>query len=496
VGPHAPGGRGREHLFRLAARHEGGAAEEGGEQIASVSFFGAAGTVTGSRFLVRAEGGASVLVDCGLFQGYKNLRLRNWAPFPVDPAGIGAVVLTHAHLDHSGFLPLLARNGFRGRVHCTGSTAELCRILLKDSAFLQEEQARDANRYGWSRHKPALPLYTHEDAERALGLLAEHGFEEAFEAEGMRVRFSPAGHILGAAIATLECDGRTLVFSGDLGRRADPVMRPPATVQAADFLVLESTYGDRRHDPQDAAVAMGRAIAQSAARGGTVVVPCFAVGRAQAVLLHLHRLKASGAIAQALPVYLDSPMATDVTALYLRAGDEHRLSQEECRALGRVATIVRTPDESRALDESPWPKVIIAGSGMAAGGRVLHHIRRYGPDPRSLVLFTGFQAGGTRGDAMVRGAPTVKIHGEEVSIRARVLNLENLSAHADSDEIMAWLLRFRTPPGRIFLVHGEPRASDALRRRIASELGWEATVAEHLQSERVPDSHGATLRIA
>ena len=449
--------------------------------VADIAFLGAAGTVTGSRFLVRGDRGR-LLVDCGLFQGYKNLRLRNWAPFPVAPTDIGAVALTHAHLDHSGYLPVLVRNGFRGRVHCTHSTLELCRILLPDSGFVQEEQARHANRFRWSRHHPALPLYTREEAERSLELFVAHEFDVPFEASGMRIGFSPAGHILGAAIASVECGGRKVVFSGDLGRPSDPVMRAPAAIEDADLLVLESTYGNRRHNPQDPTVAMGRAIAQAAARGGTIVIPSFAVGRAQALLLHLHRLRASGAIPSALPVYLDSPMATDVTALYLAARREHRLGEAECRDMARVASIVRTPDESRALDESAWPKVIIAGSGMATGGRVLHHIARFGPDPRSLVLFAGFQAGGTRGEAMVNGAARVRIHGRDVPIRARVINMETLSAHADRDEILAWLRQFRSPPRRTYLVHGEPGAADTLRRDIATSLGWEVAVAEHLET--------------
>jgi metallo-beta-lactamase family protein len=450
-----------------------------------LQFLGATGTVTGSKYLVRAAG-KSLLVDCGLFQGFKQLRLRNWAPLPADPAELHAVLLTHAHIDHSGYLPLLVRNGFRGRVRCTESTYELCRILLQDSAYLQEEQAEHANRHGWSKHHPALPLYTRADVRRALARFSPVAFHQRFQAgEGVAARFTPAGHILGAASLTLEAGGRVLAFSGDLGRPNDAVMPAPEPLgTAVDMLVLESTYGDREHDPSDGSRELGEAIAAVAAKGGTVVVPSFAVGRAQALLLYLHRLKASGAIPARLPVYLDSPMAANVTAVYLRARGEHRLSAAQCRAIATVARVVASPEESMALDQSPWPKVIIAGSGMASGGRVLHHIKRFAPDPRSLILFTGFQAGGTRGEAMVRGAATVKIHGAYVPVRAAVRNLDNLSAHADAGEIVQWLRHLPRPPRRTFLTHGEPAAADALRRRIAEALGWQAEVPDYLARVR------------
>ena len=449
-------------------------------------FLGATNTVTGSKYLVQS-GSASLLVDCGLFQGFKQLRLRNWAPLPVEPRSIAAVVLTHAHIDHSGYLPLLVRNGFRGRIHCTESTYELCRILLPDSAWLQEEQADLANRQGWSKHKPALPLYTRKDVEVALARFAPVRFHQAFApCDGMQVRLTPAGHILGAAAVTLACGERTLVFSGDLGRPHDPVMRPPEAIEQADALVLESTYGDRTHDTADGMAEMGRAIARTAARGGTVVIPSFAVGRAQSLLVYLQRLRAAHAIPDAMPVYLDSPMAADVTSLYLRFADEHRLDGHEARALSHLAKVVASPDESRALDHSDWPKVIIAGSGMATGGRVLHHLERYASDPRTLVMFAGYQAGGTRGEALVHGAREVKIHGAYVPVRCEVRNFDNLSAHADWRETVAWLRGFRKPPARVFLTHGEAAAADALRRHLREELGWEAEVPDYLEAAEIP----------
>lgn len=450
-----------------------------------IRFLGATGTVTGSRYLVTAAG-ARVLVDCGLFQGYKQLRLRNWAPPPVDPASLDAVVLTHAHIDHSGYLPLLVKRGFRGPVYCSEATADLCAILLPDSAHLQEEQAEHANRYGWSKHSPALPLYTRADADAALARLAPVALDREWEcAPGMRAILRRAGHILGAAMVELRAEGVTSLFSGDLGRPDDAIMRPPADIECADALVLESTYGNRAHPRMDTGAEIASIVSRTAGRGGVVIVPAFAVGRAQAILLYLHRLKASGAIPAALPIYVDSPMAADVTNVYIRHRDEHRLDERECRALSEVARFVATPDESRALDQSSWPMVILAGSGMATGGRVLHHLRRFAPDARNTILFTGFQAGGTRGDSIVHGAAEVKIHGAYVPVRAEVRNLETLSAHADAEEILAWLARWTKAPRRVHLTHGEPASADALRQRIAERLHWDCGVPDYLEEVEV-----------
>ncbi len=447
-----------------------------------LQFLGAAGTVTGSKYSLRS-GTNQILLDCGLFQGFKPLRLRNWAEPPFDPAAISAVVLTHAHIDHSGYLPLLFRKGFRGRIYSSEATLELCRILLPDSARLAEEDAERANRRGYSRHKPALPLYSERDAKAVLEHFVTVPFGHEFEpVEPLKVRFGRAGHILGASTVCLS-DGRvTIAFSGDLGRSQDTVMRPPEPIARADFLVVESTYGNRRHQPTDPDLQLAQIISRTIARGGSVIIPAFAVGRTQALLLTIARLKAKKLIPAGLPVYLNSPMAEDTTALYHRYRTEHRLSESDCEAMFRAAKIVNSIEESKGLNLSHDPKVIIAGSGMATGGRVVHHIAAFGPRPENTIVFAGFQAGGTRGAAMLAGAQEVKIHGVYVPIRAEVASLGNLSAHADADEIMTWLKAFETPPRCTFVTHGEPAAADALRLRIQDELDWNVHMPDHLEA--------------
>lgn len=447
-----------------------------------LQFLGAAGTVTGSRYLL-SDGADKLLVDCGLFQGYKPLRLRNWAPPPFDPHAITAVVLTHAHIDHSGYLPVLVKLGFRGRIYCSEATAELCRILLIDSAKLAEEDAERANRGGYSKHKPALPLFTVKDAEAALRHLVTVPFHHDFKpAKGFKAHLSGAGHILGASIVSITHDRAHIVFSGDLGRTHDSLMRAPETVRRADYLVVESTYGDRVHENGDPDAALGGVIARTVARGGTVVIPAFAVGRTQALLLAISRLKAARKIHADLPVYLNSPMGQDVTALYEHHRADHKLSVAECKAMCGAAKIVNTVEESKALNVSTQPKVIIAGSGMATGGRVVHHIAAFGPDPRNSLVFAGFQAGGTRGALIVGGARDIKIHGRYVRIAAEVVSLNNMSAHADAGELMQWLGAFEAPPYKTFVTHGEPSASDALRLRIQDELKWDVHAPEHLEN--------------
>lgn len=447
-----------------------------------LSFFGAAGTVTGSRFLLQADG-RRILIDCGLFQGLKQLRLRNWTSFPVAPSSIHAIVLTHAHLDHSGYLPCLVHDGFQGSVYATEATIDLCAILLADSAHIQESDAEFANRHKLSKHSPALPLYTMAEAENAMHCFKGMRFNIAHQFEfGAELRFYRAGHILGASSVEIAWKGRRIVFSGDLGRYNDPLICDPAIVKEADYLILESTYGDRRHEREDPLNRLADIIQRTIRRGGTVLIPAFAVGRAQLLLLHLHRLKQQGRLPANLPIFLDSPMAANAANLYRRYPEELRLSEALCAAAFAVAHYVRDAEESKHLDAMPMPKVIISASGMATGGRVIHHLKRFAPDPKSSVVFAGFQAAGTRGAKMLHGAETVKIHGEYFSVHAELHNLSMLSAHADSDEIMRWLSSFKRPPKDTFLVHGEPEAADTLRLRIKDELGWSCHVAEDLQT--------------
>ncbi|MDZ4692841.1 MBL fold metallo-hydrolase [Terricaulis sp.] len=442
---------------------------------------GGAGTVTGSKHLIDADG-TRVLIDCGLFQGLKHLRERNWESLAVPPESIDAVVLTHAHLDHSGYLPKLVREGFRGTAHCTAATADLCNILLKDSAQIAEKDAAYANRKGFSKHTPALPLYTMRDAERALKHLKPIPFGSEFEiARDVGLKFRRAGHILGAATAEIKVGGTTIVFSGDLGRYDDPVMPDPVSVAHADYIVVESTYGDRTHAKTDPMEALGDTIERTVRRGGTVVIPAFAVGRVQSLLHHLWLLKRAGRLA-ATPIFLDSPMAISATDLLRAHPEDHRLDVEAIEGSCGVASYARDVEASKAITANAMPKVVIAGSGMATGGRVLHHIRTFAPDPRSTILFAGYQALGTRGARLLAGETELKMFGEWIPVRAEIANLPELSAHADADEIMRWLSGFENPPRRLFIVHGEPAASEALRTRVERELSWSASVVDPLRS--------------
>ncbi len=440
-----------------------------------LTFLGAAGTVTGSKTLVTTSQ-AQVLIDCGLFQGFKNLRSLNRTEMPLDTAKLNAVVLSHAHLDHSGALPILMHQGYHGPIYATPSTIDLCHGLLLDSAKLQEEEADFANRHHTTTHEPALPLYTVAEAKKALRLLKPLEFDRKLEvAPGVHIRLRTAGHILGASSVELTADDKTVLFSGDLGRPNDKIMRAPADIDRADYVVVESTYGDRVHESIDPESQLADAVNRCAVRGGIVVIPAFAVGRAQELLLALHRLKSRNAIPN-LPVYLNSPMAIDMTEIYQRHCNEHRLDAKECKALGSVAKMVRTPEESKALDAIRYPSVIISASGMATGGRVLHHIKTLAPDHRNMILFAGFQAAGTRGARMLAGERTIRIYGDDVPINAEVVSITGMSAHADSNEVLAWLRTAKTAPKAVFLNHGEPVAADNLRLRIKHELKWSASV--------------------
>ena len=438
---------------------------------------GGAGTVTGSRHLIEHDG-RRIMVDCGLFQGYKPLRERNWKPFPVSPKSIDAIILTHAHLDHSGYLPKLVREGFKGPIFCSSASADLCGILLKDSAFIAEKDAFLANKHKYSKHAPALPLYTIKDAEAALKQLRPIAFHKEIELPGGgHAKLRRAGHILGAATAELHWGGKTIVFSGDIGRYDDPFMLDPEPVAEADYVLVESTYGDRTHPKNDPMEALGSVIEKTARRGGTVVIPAFAVGRAQLIMYYLWKLKQAGRI-KIVPIFLDSPMAINATDLLCRHLDDHRLSPDVCKQSCDIATYLREVDDSKRITRDTMPKVVIAASGMLTGGRVLHHLKAFGQDSRNTILFSGYQAGGTRGEKLLNGAESVKMFGQWFPIRAEIASLPALSAHADSDEILKWLSGFKHAPARTFVVHGEPKASDALRMRIGEELGWNSTVVD------------------
>jgi len=442
----------------------------------TLTFFGATGTVTGSKYLLESDG-FRVLVDCGLFQGEKSLRERNWQPLPLDASSIDAVMLTHAHLDHSGYLPVLRKCGFAGPVYCTSGSAALARVLLPDSGHLQEEDARYADRKGFSQHRPALPLYTQAEAEASLDALRSLPFYEPMElSEGFTACFRPAGHILGAASIQLTVNGRRITFSGDVGRADDPVMASPVALQKADYLVVESTYGNRLHDPRPPLETLQEIVNRTASRNGVLLVPSFAVGRAQSLLHLLATLRAAGSIPD-IPVFLNSPMAIDATDIYCNHASEHRLTREECQAMCGVASYVNSADESRALNRRKGPMIVISASGMASGGRILHHLKAWVGDARNTVLFAGFQATGTRGAAMLAGAESVRIHGQSFAISAEIAEITSLSAHADAGELIDWMSPLRdTPAKTVFITHGESAAALALRERLAESLGIDAEI--------------------
>lgn len=442
-----------------------------------LTFLGATGTVTGSKYLVEAFG-TRILVDCGLFQGRKPLRERNRRPLPLDVSTIDAVVLTHAHLDHSGYLPVLAKHGFSGPVYCTSGTRALCGILLPDSGHLQEEDARYANKKRFSKHRPALPLYTQDEAERTLALLRVVAAGESMAlSENVTLRFRPVGHILGAASVELAIGDTRLVFSGDVGRPHDPVMKAPAPLVRANHFVVESTYGDRLHPDTDVKGALAGVLTATIERSGVVLIPSFAVGRAQTLLHLIERLRREGHVASDVPVYLNSPMAINATDIYCAHQDEHRLTPDECRAMCGVATYVNSVEDSKALNDRRGPMIIISASGMATGGRILHHLKAFAGDRRNTILFAGYQAAGTRGAALVGGAREVRIHGQQHKVRAEVTQLSGLSAHADYQELIAWL-KPADAPSRCFITHGDPAASVALKAQLLEQLGWRAGIPE------------------
>ncbi len=450
--------------------------------MTTIQFLGAAGTVTGSMHLV-AAGDRRVLLDCGLFQGLKALRQRNWSSRLADPRHLDAVVLSHAHIDHSGYLPLLARQGFRGPIYCTSGTADLLGVVLPDAARLQEADAERANRHQYSKHAPALPLYTEQDAQAALRLVRPCPYDQPVTVAGpITALLRRAGHILGSATIELNGTGARFVYSGDLGRYDRPILPDPDPVPAAEVLVLESTYGDRQH-ATGADADLTRVVRDASARRGTILVPAFAVDRTQELLWMLHRLEQTGAV-PALPVYIDSPMAIEVTEIYRRHPEDCDAQMAQALASGDrpLATqhlhIARTEADSRAINAVRGPAIIISSSGMATGGRILHHLAQRLPDTSTTVLLVGFQAIGTRGRALEDGATELKIFGETVPVRARVERIDALSAHADADETVRWLRGFAHAPQATYLVHGEPQSAAALAATIRERLGWTVEVAQ------------------
>jgi metallo-beta-lactamase family protein len=447
-----------------------------------LTFLGATKTVTGSKFLLEFDQ-KKFLIDCGLFQGLKELRLRNWMPFPIAPSAIDGIILTHAHIDHSGYLPVLVKNGFAGKIYCSPATRDLCAVLLPDSGYLQEEEAKFANKKGYSKHCPPTPLYTRKDAERTLLQFCPLVFRKKYKiSDETTVSLIPAGHILGASFVQIKHCNETLLFSGDLGRPNDPIMYPPAIMQEADYLVLESTYGDRLHHKIDPLIELEAIINKTITRGGTLIIPSFAVGRAQHLLYLIYLLRSTQRIST-VPIYVDSPMATEATNIFRKYSELHRLDAGLSQKVCAMATYVATKQESQALDLDRTPKIIISASGMLEGGRVLHHLKTFGIDEHNTIVFTGYQAAGTRGADLSQGNRVLKIFGETITVNAEIKLLNNMSAHADYDEILQWLSNFNHHPKKIFITHGEPAAAMALKEKIEERFRWNCIIPDYLHTE-------------
>lgn len=457
--------------------------------MTTLHFLGAAGSVTGSKYVLESNG-YRVMIDCGLFQGLKELRLRNWEQLPLNPASINDVVLTHAHIDHTGYLPRLVRDGFNGTVYATSATADLLSIMLPDSARIQEEDAEYANRKKFSKHHPALPLYTEADAKAALKLLSGVNYEQPIKlSKSVTVSFTQAGHILGSGCVKAEISepGKapfSILFSGDLGRYNEPILNDPAPVHEADYLLVESTYGNRLHEQTNPKERLAEIINETVERGGKIIIPAFAVGRTQLLIYYLRELEDENRI-PVIPVIVDSPMGASATRLYMKHREEHdmdmqQLADEHRNALStRNFRLVHGREGSKALNFLHEPAVIISASGMATGGRVMHHLYNNLPDPNSSVVLVGYQAEGTRGRRLQNGEKTLRLFGEEVPVRAKIETIGSLSAHADSSEIMRWLAGFKRPPRKTFVVHGEPEASSALRDLIVSKLNWHVEIPQY-----------------
>lgn len=450
-----------------------------------LTFFGASQTVTGSKSLVEI-GDKKILVDCGLFQGHKNLRLRNWDRPPFNAKEIDAVILTHAHLDHSGYLPALVKNGFKGPIFCTAGTAHLSKLILMDSAKIQEEDAAYANRKGFSKHQPALALYTTEDVEQALSMIKKVEFEKEKEfTKDISFTFYPAGHIIGSSFVKISHQSKSICFSGDLGRDDDELMNPPAQLPECDALVLESTYGDREHTGSNPEVEMAKFILEVFAKGGEVIIPAFAVGRTQKVIYHINELMKNKVIPK-VPLYMDSPMGINASEIFCRFHKEHKLNLDTCHLIFDKAIIAKSQQDSINIGLTSGPKIVISSSGMATGGRVLHHLRRALPNKNSGVLFSGYQAGGTRGARILNGEATTKIHGMEVPVQAKVANIDSMSAHADASQLLDWVAGAKKLPQKIFLNHGEEHALQSLKHSCGQQFSsTETIIAKEFESYEI-----------
>lgn len=446
-----------------------------------LTFLGATDTVTGSKYLVSIHG-LNILVDCGLYQGVKRLRERNWQSLPIDIHKIDAVILTHAHIDHSGYLPSLMKQGFTGPIYCSDGSQALCQILLPDAGYLQEEDAKFAFKHKFSKHNPPKPLYTEQDARQVLTQIKSvplHQFIHLSEQKNRPVKFmlTPVGHILGACAVHIDDGHKRLVFSGDVGRYDDAIMPAPEPIERADVMVVESTYGDRLHESIDTKALLKEIICETLARGGTILIPAFAVGRAQLILYHIRQLALAGEIPH-VPVYLNSPMAISATELYKKSNKQLKLDVTDCQAIDEMTNYVKTQEQSIALNEQSFPAIIISASGMASGGRVVHHLKSLLPNHRNSIIFAGYQATGTRGQAIVAGAATTKIHGQEIPVKAQIHNVAGLSAHGDYAEIIRWLTGLAQAPQQIYVTHGESSASDTMRKHLRDKFHCDVRVPE------------------
>lgn len=442
-----------------------------------LQFLGGAGTVTGSKYLLSVSG-KKILVDCGLFQGLKALRLKNWDSFPINPSEIDFVLLTHAHIDHSGYIPKLIKNGFRGKIFCTEATRDLCQILLPDSGHLMEEEAEYLNRIKHTKHNPALPLFTEKEGERALDFFQTISYDEikALGAD-LKFEFRYAGHILGAASVIVYFGNKKIAFTGDIGRMNDQIFYPPKSLPVVDYLITESTYGNRLHKNSDILDDLEQIVNENYKKRGVLIIPAFAVGRVQSLIYYLWTLKKQKRIPN-FPLFLNSPMATNVNQLLCKHKDLHKLSEIECGEICETVQYIHSVEESKKLNEQKGPMLIISASGMMTGGRVLHHLKAFAPDPQNTILLTGYQAAGTRGEALEKGASEIKIHGSYVPVRAQVKVLHNMSAHADYKEIIEYFSKSKMLPIKVFVTHGEPSAADELRRRLCETLNWNCQVPE------------------